>query len=54
MNTFNLKTSITYLESETGRLYSGNPGYARGSPVLIGKKEIKVIKNSQGSSTQEE
>ena len=35
-HTFNLKTSVTYLENADGRIYSGSPGYLHGSPVLIG------------------
>jgi hypothetical protein len=36
-NTFNLKTSVLFLESgASGRVFSGSPGYTRGSPVLIG------------------
>ncbi len=36
-HTFNLKTSITYLESENGRIFSGSPGYLHGAPVMIGQ-----------------
>lgn len=48
--TFNLKTSVTYLQSEKGRVYSGSPGYLRGSPVLIGKTET-VNKATAGQAT---
>ena len=51
VHTFNLKTSVNYYESETGWRYSGNPGYLRGSPLLIGKTEDVFLTNELGSTT---
>jgi len=48
---FNLKTSVTYLESSDGRIYSGSPGYLLGSPVLIGQTDTVEVTESQGTST---
>ena len=33
---FNVKTSLTFLGSEDGYLFSGSPGYIKGKPILIG------------------
>ena len=54
MHTFNLKTSVSYLENETGRSYAGSPGYLRGSPLLIGQTEEVYIDNELGSTTLQE
>lgn len=37
VHTFNIKTSVTYLESKSSRKLSGSPGYLRGKPVIIGQ-----------------
>ena len=45
--TFNLRTSVTYTENaELSRVYSGSPGYLRGSPVMIGKQDDFSFLNS--------
>lgn len=55
MHTFNLKTSVTYLESKVGRKFSGSPGYLRGKPVIIGDlKKVEVLDVESGSTTLED
>jgi len=44
-----MKTSLTFLESEYGRINSGNPGYILGKPILIGKMEAYETVLSDGS-----
>ena len=39
MHTFNIKTSVLYLENKDSRKLSGSPGYLRGKPVIIGQVE---------------
>ena len=51
--TFNLKTSVTYLQNEGDRVFSGSPGYLRGSPVLIGETYFPdLVEEEDGSTTQ--
>ena len=52
--TFNLKTSVTYLQNEGDRVYSGSPGYLRGSPVIIGETFFPPVDTTtvEGSQAQ--
>ena len=51
--TFNLKTSVMYLQNEGDRVFSGSPGYLRGSPVLIGETYFPdLVEEEDGSTTQ--
>ena len=54
-HTFNIKTSVTYLENVGGRKLSGSPGYLRGKPVIIGdiKKEEVVDPDSSATSLED-
>lgn len=54
MHTFNIKTSVTYLESKASRKLSGSPGYLRGKPVLIGQVERVEVTDESGSTSLEE
>ena len=49
--TFNLKTSVIYLQDERGRAYSGSPGYLRGSPILVGKTSTITVSNAGQGTT---
>ena len=43
---FNVKTSLKFLGSEEGYLYSGNPGYIKGKPILIGTRKDGIVPNT--------
>ena len=51
-HTFNLQTSLTFLENKSSRKLSGSPGYLRGSPVLVGQTEtVSFQEPGQGTAT---
>ena len=54
IHTFNLKTSVTYLESKNSRKLSGSPGYLRGEPVIIGNVELVEYTDESGSTSLED
>ena len=55
VHTFNLKTSVSYLESKDGRKFSGSPGYLRGKPVIIADvKKIEVTDESGSTSLEDQ
>ena len=54
IHTFNVKTSVTYLEDKDSRKLSGSPGYLRGMPVIIGQVEKVPITDESGSTSLED
>ena len=53
-HTFNIKTSVTYLENRTSRRLSGSPGYLRGKPVIVGQVEKVEVTDESGSTSLED
>ena len=47
MHTFNIKTSVQYLENKDSRKLSGSPGYLRGKPVIIGQVDKVEVTNEE-------
>ena len=54
MHTFNIKTSVQYLENKDSRKLSGSPGYLRGKPVIIGQVDKVEVTNEGGSTSLED
>ena len=54
MHTFNIKTSVQYLENKDSRKLSGSPGYLRGKPVIIGQVEKVEVATEGGSTSLED
>lgn len=54
-HTFNIKTSVQYLENRESRKLSGSPGYLRGKPVIIGQVDkVEVTDEESGSTSLED
>jgi hypothetical protein len=60
INPKQVKTSLTYLQDQsqsqpstpTSHLVSGSPGYKKGSPILIAKRQVVSVPLDNGSTSQ--